>query len=68
MTNYISKCATFSQVKSENQVPYRNTQSFQVPTGKWDDIAIDFVAGFVMDVNSPLESYVGFIQHVEQDL
>ena len=46
VTEYVSKCLTFQQVKDEHQVPTGLLNPLPIPQWKWDNITMDFVSGF----------------------
>ena len=46
VTEYVSKCLTCQQVKSEHQVPTGLSNPLPIPQWKWDNITMDFVLGF----------------------
>ena len=43
---YVSKCLTCQQVKSEHQVPTGLLNPLPIPQWKWDNITMDLVSGF----------------------
>ena len=45
VVEYVSRCLTCQQVKSEYQRPSRLLQPVWIPEWKWEDIAMDFVVG-----------------------
>ena len=45
VTNYVFKCLTYQQVKSEHQVPLGLLNPIPIPQWKWDNIAMDFISG-----------------------
>ena len=45
VTDYVSKCLTCQQVKSEHQVPYGLLNPIPILQWKFDSIAMDFVTG-----------------------
>ena len=42
---FVSRCPNFQQVKAEHQNPGGLTQDIDIPTWKWEDVNMDFVAG-----------------------
>ena len=46
VTEYVSKCLTYQQVKVEHQVPIDLLNPFPIPQWKWDNISMDFVSSF----------------------
>ena len=46
IVEYVSKCLTCQQVKSEHQIPSGLLNPIPVPQWKWDNITIDFVSNF----------------------
>ena len=44
LTDYVSKCLTFQQVKAEQQVPLGMLNPIPIPQWKWDNIAMDFAS------------------------
>ena len=48
VTEYVSKCLTCQQVKSEHQVPTGLLNPLPIPQWKWDNITMDFVSGFTL--------------------
>ena len=46
VTEYVSKCLTYQQVKAENQVPIGLLNPLLIPQWKWDNITMDFVSDF----------------------
>ena len=45
MIEYVSKCLTCQQMKTEHQVSSGLLNLILVPKWKWDNIAMDFVSG-----------------------
>ncbi|KAA3480313.1 Transposon Ty3-G Gag-Pol polyprotein [Gossypium australe] len=45
ISEFVSRCLIFQQVKAKNQVPSGLLQPIMTPQWKWDQIAIDFVTG-----------------------
>ena len=48
MTEYISRCMKFQQVKVEHQHPTGSLQPLPVPEWKWEVISLDFITEFPM--------------------
>ena len=46
ISEYMSKCLTYQQVKAEHQVPSGLLNPLPIPQWKWDNITMDFVSGF----------------------
>ena len=46
ISEYVTKCLTCQQVKSEHQVPSGLLNPLPIPQWKWDNITMDFVSGF----------------------
>ena len=46
VTEYMSKCLTYLQVKVEHQVPSDMLNHLPIHQWKWDNITMDFVSGF----------------------
>ena len=46
ITEYVSKCLTYQQVKAEHQVPSSLLNPIPIPQWKWDNIIMDFVSDF----------------------
>ena len=46
IAEYVSKCLTCQQVKTEHQVPSDLLNHIPIPQWKWDNITMDFVSGF----------------------
>lgn len=47
IAQFMSQCLTCQQVKVEHQRLVRLLQPFLIPEWKWENIAIDFVSGFL---------------------
>ena len=45
VVKYVAKCLTCQQVKAEHQKPGGLLQPLEIPEWKWEQIAMDFVAG-----------------------
>ncbi|KAG8503650.1 hypothetical protein CXB51_001632 [Gossypium anomalum] len=45
ISEFVSKCLIFQQVKAEHQVPSGLLQPIMIPKWKWDRIMMDFVSG-----------------------
>ena len=45
VTEYVYKCLTCQQVKSDNKVLSGLLNPIPIPQWKWDNIAMDFVSG-----------------------
>ena len=45
IATYVSKCLTCAKVKAEHQKPSGLLQQPEIPTWKWEQIAMDFVTG-----------------------
>ncbi|XP_070035064.1 uncharacterized protein [Nicotiana tomentosiformis] len=45
VANFVSNCLTCQQVKVEHQRPAGLLQQIEIPKGKWERIAMDFVTG-----------------------
>ena len=45
IADFVSRCLTCQQVKSEHQRPGGLLQEMPIPTWKWESIAMDFVVG-----------------------
>ena len=43
ITDFVSKCPNFYQVKVEHQKPEGMNKDIYIPTWKWDMIIIDFI-------------------------
>ncbi|KAA3483692.1 DNA/RNA polymerases superfamily protein [Gossypium australe] len=48
ISEFVSKCLIYQQVKAEHQVPSGLLQSIMIPEWKWDRITMDFVSGLLM--------------------
>ena len=46
ISEYVSKCLMYQQVKDEHQVPSGLLNPLPIPQWKWDNITMDFVSGF----------------------
>ena len=46
VTEYVSKCLTYQQVKDEHQVLFGLLNPIPIPQWKWDNITMDFVSSF----------------------
>ena len=46
VTEYVSKCLTCQQVKTEHQVPTGQLNPFPIPQLKCDNITMEFVSSF----------------------
>ena len=46
VTEYVSKCLTFQQVKAERQVLIGLLNPLPIPQWKWNNITMDFVFSF----------------------
>ena len=46
VTEYVSKCLTYQQVKAEHQVPTGLLNPLPIPQWKRDNISMDFASGF----------------------
>ena len=46
VTEYVSKCLTCQQVKTEHQFPTGLLNPLTIPQWKWDNITMDFVSNF----------------------
>ena len=46
VTEYVSKCLTYQQVKAKHQVPCGLLNPLPIPQWKCDNITMDFVFGF----------------------
>ena len=42
---YVSQCSTCQQVKSDQQKLARLLQPLEIPSGKWEQISMDFIDG-----------------------
>lgn len=45
IAEYVAQCPSCQLVKAEHQRPMEKLQPFEIPTWKWDQIAMDFVIG-----------------------
>ena len=45
VADFVSRCLTCQQVKSEHQAPVGKLQSLPIPVWKWERITMDFVTG-----------------------
>ena len=45
VAEFVSKCMTCQQIKSEHQAPVRKLHSLPIPEWKWEKITMDFVTG-----------------------
>ena len=45
IADWVSKCDTCQRVKAEHQRPSGLLQPLEIPTWKWEDIAMDFIVG-----------------------
>ena len=48
ITNFVSKCPIWQQVKVEHQKPGGITQAIDIPTWKWDVINMDYITGLTL--------------------
>jgi hypothetical protein len=47
VTEYVALCNTCQRIKAKHQQPTRLLQPLQVPEWKWEEIAMDFIVGFL---------------------
>jgi hypothetical protein len=45
IAEYVARCDTCQRVKAEHQRPLGLLQPLEIPTWKWDDISMEFIAG-----------------------
>jgi len=45
ITDFVTRCLTWQQVKAEHQKPAELLQNLEIPEWKWEKITIDFVVG-----------------------
>jgi hypothetical protein len=45
IAEYVARCDTCQRVKAEHQRPAGLLQPLEIPTWKWEDISMDFIAG-----------------------